>query len=297
LLRKVTSNRNIWITTLEYQGDAVIPIPLPIEPGPKGVKWFVDFCREHPSQARFPDTRHDLEFYKVRVCVPRYPSPGRQVPAEYFDRISLVPESERQGAKGSRRYAKLVTDEYRVEMATEAEGKIKRSHASNLKLTPTAFGSVRQFMETVIYSEKRKEGMGTVFVSQPIEKHLGRTHGSIVREMLKTQLELESTHYIEADGSPSLCEAATKMIRDCDFFYSIWHPYNDVPGQLSPWMPFEFGVARSLGKPYMMVVHDSLFDQVTQFVGTALALPRYVDLIFEEVVNRTMETCESLWLR
>jgi len=86
------------------------------------------------------------------------------------------------------------------------------------------------------------------------------------------------------------------MIRHADFFFAIWHPDKDRNGDVSPWMPFEYGIARSLGKPHAMMAHRDIRREVKRRIDPSLSLVDYEDLTFREKLEGVMRHCKTSWI-
>lgn len=131
-----------------------------------------------------------------------------------------------------------------------------------------------------------------MFLSLPTQCRL---HDRIVKEGFERQLKLHVESFNEPD-SKNICETTLRMIRNLDFFFAIWHPDKDRPMDVSPWMPFEYGVARSLGKPHVMMAHRELPSKVRRRIDPSRGLVEYEDLTFRENLDKVIRHCKTYWI-
>jgi len=90
---------------------------------------------------------------------------------------------------------------------------------------------------------------------------------------------------------------ALDKIRNADFFFGVWHHEKDKPGTLSPWLPFEFGAARTIGKPFKLIAHNSIPKQLTRRIDKNFSLIEYDDENFGAVISRIIKACRKDWER
>jgi hypothetical protein len=82
-----------------------------------------------------------------------------------------------------------------------------------------------------------------------------------------------------------------------DYFIGIWHHDETLPTQdgkygISPWMPFEYGIANALGKPSLVVHSDRLDEQIWKRINSGIANPEYKDLFFAtDTLDRILQYC------
>lgn len=88
--------------------------------------------------------------------------------------------------------------------------------------------------------------------------------------------------YVVADGTPIL-SSVIDHIRRSDFFVGIWHCMARTTGKrrkrvqrdLNPWLPFELGVARAMGKPWTYVASDILHEDVVRSLADGRSIPTF----------------------
>jgi hypothetical protein len=106
--------------------------------------------------------------------------------------------------------------------------------------------------------------------------------------MLK-RLNFEVEEYQDQDGREILTEV-TRRINKCDYFIGIWHHEEGSHTTVSPWMPFEYGVAMALGKGCYVVCSASLPLTVRNRINPATANPTYSDARFFDETLAKIET-------
>ena len=135
---------------------------------------------------------------------------------------------------------------------------------------------------------------GQVFVSIP--RHCAEQYASI-KKHLESELDLDVINYNQGDAN-SVSAGALERIRGADFFLGVWHHEKDKPLELSPWMPFELGVALALGKPYIIIAHESLPDDIKHRVKPEHSLIVYNDVrLVEIIVHQLIPACRERFPR
>lgn len=146
----------------------------------------------------------------------------------------------------------------------------------------------------ILEKTRAEAGRSTVFLSYP-----GRAskHAHKLKSALEASLEYNVQEYQAPDGE-TIVDVVLDRIANSDYFIGIWHhealvaetggPVRDI----SPWMLFEYGVARSLGKRQIIVHSDKLDPAIWNRVDPGVSHPSYSDLTFEsETIPVILDYC------
>jgi predicted amino acid-binding ACT domain protein len=130
----------------------------------------------------------------------------------------------------------------------------------------------------------KKDFKQRIFISYP---YSAREHVALIKQNLAKDYYLDE--YQDADGEIILTEVIRK-IKACDFFLAVWHHDEQMPVgngkySISPWMPFEYGVALAEKKDSYIVHSSKLDERVWKRINPAAAVPEYTDLTF---INQTL---------
>ena len=91
-----------------------------------------------------------------------------------------------------------------------------------------------------------------------------------------------------------------ESITDCDYFIGIWqHEELSRDGAaISPWMPFEYGVAMQAGKQSIIVFSDKLPESIWKRITPGISFPSFNDFTFlDKTIPLLIDYCQSHWLR
>lgn len=284
LLRKHDETNNVWETMLEVADEADGHAQLKSIPrGIEGINLFREWCFNATSLSarRTDELIKFMVGYNVRVCRPSYPR-NRQDNDSDFDPIDILAGLDatlRRPAES----IKVTFEEFEVKLA-ELE-RLGESPGPWQWLVPLIYSDLQQHT-------RHNKHRGTVFVSLPAhcEAHL-----KIMTEMFASELRLKVESSIDQHGG-DICMTALKKIRESDFFFALWHPDRNHAGEISPWMPFEWGAARALGKPEAMLFHKSLRDDVRHRIDPSTSAIQYEDLTFrEKLKGEVFERCRRTW--
>lgn len=143
-----------------------------------------------------------------------------------------------------------------------------------------------QLQSTVKFALKRRKS-SRVFLSYP---SYCKKNAILIKEMVKS-LEMEIVEQQEPDGSDVMM-TVLDLIKGSDFFIGIWgheeklRMPEDTFG-VSPWMPFEFGIAKALGKECLVLcserVNKGIWDRIERDVLKLI----YNDIEFPHTVNES----------
>lgn len=131
--------------------------------------------------------------------------------------------------------------------------------------------------------DRRMSGKPVVFVSYPVR---AQVHARVLSDALAPFFTVANG--MTAEGQPILDDIVEK-IRGADLFVGIWHHESDS-GDISPWMPFEFGVALSAGKPTIVVHSERVNERIWNRINPGMHHPEYSDVTFSgDMVPKIVE--------
>jgi len=127
----------------------------------------------------------------------------------------------------------------------------------------------------------------SIFLSYP---KAATGHADILKKRLG---QLFSIQDYQEPNLAVIVHEVLKRISACDYFIGIWHHDEHSGTGISPWMPFELGVAHALGKKYLVVHSKKLGEDVWKRIDPQIAQPAYDDLTFEKnTVPLIEEACQ-----
>jgi ACT domain-containing protein len=268
LLRKISPQLSVWESILEYRGPRE-PSALPTgEPG-KQYAWIAERLRNRAMQEALP-----IERYQFEVGMPLYPKRYEKLSA----RIRLT---EAQPKEDEAR-PPVDIDEVLKSRVNEALTAL----ANSKRAVPRALFAVSQGV-----AQKKR----SVFFSFPKE---AMSHAGLL------EAAFEGTYVVRkysAEGSEVITDAICEMIRSCEYFVGIWHHDETLPtgnGKfgISPWMPFEYGIASALQKPCLVIHSDRLDEKIWKRINPSMGNPEYKDLIFvKETIPNIVERFRRLF--
>jgi hypothetical protein len=299
LLRSLSPQGNVWEAILEYRGTKTLPPP----PGQSGSSGRRTATREqcewvaHRLQAGAAKNMVNLTRYNFKVGLPLYPKPNANW--DGFEVKSEQGASAGRTASDAGRTASdlgIVNDRAMKELATLDGGGGSRSHnrPSSSGEDSKAVSALRAVVQGS--TERRKR---LVFISYP--RQGAARHAKLLKEALDREADFEGYMY-DAQGAEPLVETICQRIREADYFVGIWHPDTNQPIGLgkfgiSPWIPFEYGIAKTLEKRRIMVVHsEQLANEIWDRITRDIANKAYNDLEFaQKTVGEIVEQCRK-WL-
>lgn len=241
LLRKETNEESVWEALLEYRGTEPLPAP------EQRSEWAAELVVRNSR----PDEIGGLRDSQVSVGRPRYP----KLPANV-----RVPLNEKLA--GSFAAAPPVAP---AEVAEQS-----RSGWPG----PAGAGEDNPRARLIASIERRRSGRPVVFISFPGQ---AQVHARVLSEALVAFCDV--TNGMTSEGQPILDEVVEK-IRSADLFVGIWHHDGEASGQVSPWMPFEYGVALAARKPAVVVHSELVAERIWKRINPGLNHPAYSDVTF-----------------
>lgn len=109
-----------------------------------------------------------------------------------------------------------------------------------------------------------------------------------------------SAHFVvsESQISPgsNVRDEVQRRISLADYFLAIWTADPNRPGEISPWLPYELGIAAALKKPTLLVVSRGIRDIVWRRVQYGVLLSPFDDVAREGRLAEIVEYCKIHWL-
>lgn len=131
----------------------------------------------------------------------------------------------------------------------------------------------------------------TVFLSYPASaRHLVA--------LLKPGL-LENFVIIEYQPAADEAVSTTvdQYIARADYFLAIWYPKSALDDQISPWLPYELGVANALHRPSLLMVARLVTMSAWQRIDRDVPTGLFSEHTFaEETIPEVIEYCRTNWM-
>ena len=135
---------------------------------------------------------------------------------------------------------------------------------------------------------KRKK---TIFLSY---SGAATEHASIVKKALLKNYKIDEYQY---PNGQLIIDEVIKKIKGSNNFIGIWHHEKKDTEMVSPWMPFEWGIARSLGKKWIIVCSAELGSKIAKRIDGGNSIPTYEDLTFhKETVEMIKKCCRDKFI-
>jgi predicted amino acid-binding ACT domain protein len=138
-----------------------------------------------------------------------------------------------------------------------------------------------------------------LFLSYPT---VAREHADLLRTKLKERFPdiFEIADYQTTDFE-IVVESVKDRIRRCDYFIGIWHHeelFGHREATISPWMPFEYGIALQADKKAIIIHSDKLPDPIWKRIDPGISQPAYNDLTFsKDMLPKVMDYCAKHWVQ
>lgn len=256
LHRKKTSARSVWEAVLECPSNAQLPVRTTSAEWPRLV---FEWLAKQITLTATPEDIYRLKTCDIVITQPDYPAAANPISYALKSDLDRIEAREPQ-------------QESRITLAQRMLANLRRPSSDII--------TKRQIdiIQAVIAQERSQP---VVFVSYP---RTASEHGELLCERL-SQAKYHPTRYQVADGTV-IVEEVLKHIEECDYFVGIWHPEEDGnPKAVSPWMPFEYGIALALRRKCVIVHSRKLDKSVRQRISPEVAQAEYSDVKFES------ETC------
>jgi hypothetical protein len=305
LLRKIESNRSKWELVLQYRGQHSdlpgLKVPKADDDRPfprhsdRAASWLADILNGLPSDSNVGGRRRraladqllkNVVLRGVRVETPDYPRVKKPVST------ALVPVGGR--TPSPRAYARKRTTPFKPNAIARVTNVRERQGARASGKTSLPHQEQRiEFAQAV--RDRLRAARPVIFVSYP---HYAQGHGQAVMQSKNLNDAFDLTDFQESDPN-DIVPKVTELVERADFFIGIWH-HEDVAGTdscgISPWMPFEYGLAMAAHKPCVVVHSSRLPHQITQRIEPGIGHPAYDDLTFvTHTVPMIEDFCIENW--
>lgn len=262
LVRTMSDERNILEVTLEHESDELSRLDLAADP--KG------WAQRHLALDD-ATLRRWLRYFGVTLHPPLYPRELAFTPLPLYD-AEDPPES--------------VT----VVSAPEAEQGVSQM-ASRAETDPE-FLHKRWLTRLMFDSVWGMHGKPSVFLSYP---SVASAEAAIIRKTLGARFQMV---WLQDADVEHITEGAIDRIVQAHCFIGVWHPEKVRGGKpsLSPWMPFEYGVALSHNKPCVILSHKALPGYLVDRISRDTARISYSDLTTEEAKLVELERRCEAWV-
>jgi hypothetical protein len=218
------------------------------------------------SKITLPGLAERLRKFNVEVGLPEYPKypQGNRVSLS-----NLLPAEKRREERATNQALELARDHSLLReqvdtMVAEGQG----STSPKLRLLKVAEKYAGSMKPTIFLSYPKAANYHASFLIGELEKHY------------------HVDFYQEPDGEVIMSQVGDK-IRQADFFIGIWHHEfmlpNGITYGISPWLPFEYGIAYAENKPTLIVHSGKLDETIWKRLNPETAQPSYMDVEFVPV--------------
>lgn len=278
LLRKHSEGKSVWEAVLRYEGEDEQPPTMPAS-GDALPQWYRDellpwVCGRLRASSRF----RELNGCDVSIGPPRYP---KRYGGDEEDNVLTLSEDDERTQDSpqitnqniltllDQRYRNLILAE-RSPPEALAGGELIRTVALHrirterrtlfLSYPKTASKYVSNYLWPELEPAKEWPTYLLTHLQEKRPLHPDPQWASIYGDNPLYDL-MQRRKQLDADD---IQEEAVALIRDADYFLAIWHPEEDKEGhrysldRISPWMFFEYGVARALRKPCVIACHQQI---------------------------------------
>lgn len=173
-------------------------------------------------------------------------------------------------------------------------------YSDNLRLQDYDFSRAQEAIER--HGKKnRREWVLSQFASERPRPRIffsypatARLHVDIIRTALGKQFIYDE--YQEPNAA-DITQSVIKKIEESDYFLAVWHPEPGKPTEISPWMPFEFGIASVLEKKSIIVIAQTVDERNWRRISPNISRHRYNDAEFSlKTVPSIVEYVNRHWL-
>lgn len=259
LLRKNQQDTNIWEGLLEFKGkENIDSLNL--------YKWVSEMITKSNS------IDYDISRYDFRIGPTMYPkNPFTPLPLD-------IKSSGIRPLRNKNEFSLLIDDTIN-KLAT--------------RIDQEPYDKLTLELIKIIKIRSKENFKQRIFISYP---NSAKEHVSILKGKLENEYYLDE--YQDAEGEVILDEVIRK-IRSSDFFLAIWHheeymPVGNGKYSITPWMPFEYGIALSENKPCFIVHSAKLDERIWKRISPERTSPEYSDLTF---INETVAKITSFIAR
>jgi len=260
LLRKKDSSESRYETILEYHGSDK-KIPEITASKDDRVLWVHEKILNTKKEIF-----RKLQNHSVQISQPVYPNKGGNI----LDLVSVNHE------------ANGILNEALDDENTRFEKMISRISDFNSEFYKERIGLLDDLRK---YANRKP----TVFLSFA---HYASEHARILTDNIHLNFpgKYEIAKYQDPDFEDILNKSMAE-INNCDYFIGIWHhEFRNVKDEysISPWMSFEYGIAKSLQKKIIVIRSDKLPEEVWKRIDPGISKPSFTDLNFKDVISKTV---------
>jgi hypothetical protein len=284
LLRKKTPVYSGYEVVLEYI--KVDDTPPPIREG-EGYEAQYEWVKSKIESCAGGDV-HKLSSFEVSIAPPEYPKLRR---LQNFKPLPLgrdCPPTASAPAVGSREEiarARLLQCIERTLQQPLPRPELEESRVELLKAVESRLNQRKKI----------------IFLSYPT---IAQMHAARLRAQMEAELpdEFEITDYQTTDFAV-VVDRVIERIKESDYFIGIWHHEQKIvtpnaEPTISPWMPFEYGIALAMGKKAIVIHSDMLPDTIWKRIRPEISHPSYNDLTFLELtVPGVIDYCRMFWMQ
>jgi len=279
LLRKKSWNESGYEVVLEYQHE---------DPPPQvATTGYVEVFRWIKEKIETCDAQEiaELERFEVSIEPPLYPKP----PAD----VSPLRLSARQNF--------LLPSKSRIRSDRENQEELLERCIQAVVNEPSPRPEMEEIRLSLLKDVKARlrARKPILFLSYP---NRAKDHAELLRSNLEDRFpnHFEITDYQTSDFE-IVVESVKDRIRRCDYFIGIWH-HEELLGHneatISPWMPFEYGIALQAEKKAVIIHSDKLPDAIWKRIEPGISQPAYNDLNFSrDMVPKVLEYCAKHWVQ
>jgi len=281
LVRKRTRNESTFEVLLENQDTSVKP---PQRAGIDLLKEsdaILEWCANRiSSSANAVQLGRHAEF-NTTLTMPRYP-PRKST--KTYDISSLKPGATavKDDEDQVSRFASKVIESHMssIEDATNDKrpNRIRKAHLAHLEAV----------YDRIVDTRPR------IFLSYP---GYAKKHAELIKEAIRKSGRFDIKEYQDPDYE-NIVEEVQKRIRSSDFFIGVWHHEPTDTQRVSPWMPFEYGMATIAGLDCMITYSDQLPSEIWKRIDPNTAKVGYSDLSFsKDTVTKLAEKAFEKWAK
>lgn len=272
LLRKKDKNRSGYELILEYKGDDIPKTALASHEGL--LNWVTDLINTSDE-----DTLALLSEYAVTIGLPEYPKRKISLTHKQVINPSSFKPSSKEKLNESKLIAQCIAD------LTKNNSIKKEIKTERLKL-----------LNLLAEGIDRKP---IIFMSYPEST---KSHANLLKDAINKEFpdHFKIEDYQERNLEPIKMHVL-KLIRECDFFLGIWHhesEFREGGANVSPWMPFEYGIAVSAGKETAIIYSDKLSKELIKRIEGEKSNVSYSDLYFSsETIQFVLHYINLHWYK
>ncbi len=282
LLRQEAANEATWELLLEAPpgfADQHFPVPAPGQSLSSNVHLSAVLEALQAASSSVPASarRHALRV-NVRVVPPSYPLPREMFQKPLVDEETAVGGSSVREEPWDVQFTKFIAD---TDLGVGSNG-VATEGPDHIRARSSLRG---------LASKALKHRQPVLFLSYP------QTASGLAAKFREFQ-GIKSIFFVldyQEKDSKRIGPEAIERIRQSDLFVGIWHPEKGDKPKLSPWMHFEYGVARALDLPYCLVYCNSLPAEIVGRIDKEVAFPTYPPESFEDVLPTLAGVCVDKW--